>query len=132
MRHAARDKTGYLRSEGQGSLELPLHGPSHAYLGLAFHSLIKPFPFLVDSAVQNPSRAQLQGDQFTREPHMGYLSRMTSKGSKLNFYWLHRNYIILISVSDAQSGRSTLAFDFTGTIRLTELLLTSLGVSSCV
>lgn len=58
----------------------------HAYLGLSFHSLIRPFPFLVDRVVQNPGREQLQGDQFTAEAHMGCSSGMTSKVSKFIFY----------------------------------------------
>lgn len=44
----------------------------HAYSGLLFHSLIRPFPFLVDSVVQNQGWGQLQRDQLTEEPHMGY------------------------------------------------------------
>lgn len=81
-----RDETGYLRSRGQGSLESPLHVLSQAYLGLSFHSLIKPFPFLVDGVVQNPVQWQLQGDQITR----GLLIMDDSKGLRVLFLKVYR------------------------------------------
>ncbi len=70
--------------QGQGSLELPPHVPSHGYLGLSFHSLIKPFPFLVDSAVQNPGRGATAGGSVHRRTTHGLLIK-DFKGLKVYF-----------------------------------------------
>lgn len=90
MKHAARLETGCLKSGGQGSLELPLHVPSHAYLGLSFHFLIKPFPFLADSVVQNPGwdGGTTPGGSVHRRTTRGVLIKGDFKGLKVQFFLL--------------------------------------------
>lgn len=82
-------KLDTLDPQGQGSLELPLHVPSYSYLGLSFHSLIKPFPFLVDRAVQNP------GQEATAE---GSVHRRTTHGLLIKDFKGLKVYFLLVTL----------------------------------
>lgn len=93
MKHAARLETGCLKSRGQGSLELPLHVPSHTYLGLSFHFLIKPFLFLAGSVVQNPGWGGGGGNSRR-------ISSQENHTWGINQRWLQRSQITIFFIGN--------------------------------